>query len=257
MGAKCCAESAQADVPTGVVKLEDLPAVNIEGITDRLQRLELSLPFTRTLISVFEDKLNKAHADCGDDGYITLKALRTHLDSAAWAPIADPSSNLTKMLLSASFKADGQEADQIDFNYILMFALIHCAGKPIDKARTFYAILQDGGLEAHTQISATDKDFEPTFYKMCSFVTKDIVQMGVLTEEFSNMYTDDEFEKLESNDALEIVKEDQWLEEVYGAQSRLDNDEWLSKVQKDGNWIFDAKELRKRLFAAAEVEYKN
>ena len=111
MGAKCCAESAQADVPTGAVKLEDLPAVNIEGITDRLVRLELSLPFTRTLISVFEDRLNKAHADCGDSGHITLKALRSHLDTAAWAPIADPNSNLSKMLTSAIFKADGQEAD--------------------------------------------------------------------------------------------------------------------------------------------------
>ena len=81
--------------------------------------------------------------------------------------------------------------------------------------------------------------------------------MGVITGEFDNMYSDDEMGKLEDKDTLEIVKEDQWLEEVYGAQSRLDNDEWLSKVQKDGNWIFDAKELRKRLFAAAELEYKN
>ena len=81
--------------------------------------------------------------------------------------------------------------------------------------------------------------------------------MGVLAGEFDTIYDDDTLEKLEDSDVLEAIKEDQWLEEVYGAASRLDNDAWLAKVSKDANWIFVAKELRRRLFEAAQVDYKN
>ena len=35
-----------------------------------------------------------------------------------------------------------------------------------DKAEHFYNLLQDGGLEAHAQISANDNDLAPTFEKL-------------------------------------------------------------------------------------------
>ena len=87
--------------------MKDLPAVDLEGITDRFVRFEMSLPFTRTLINVFENKLNAAHKACGDDGYVTMTELRKELSSDAWAPLADPSSKLSKFLLSSIFKAEG------------------------------------------------------------------------------------------------------------------------------------------------------
>jgi hypothetical protein len=91
--------------------LKDLPAVDLTGVTDRFARLELGLPFTRTLINVFEVKLNAALKNCGDEGYVTLAALRKELDTQAWAALENPSSDLHKMLSSAAFKADGQGAD--------------------------------------------------------------------------------------------------------------------------------------------------
>ena len=36
----------------------------------------------------------------------------------------------------------------------------------------------------------------------------------------------------------------------------MHNQDWLQKVVKDGNWLFVAKDLRKRVFKAAEIDYK-
>ena len=51
----------------------------------------------------------------------------------------------------------------------MIFALINCAGKPVEKADVFYAMLQEGGIEQHKVISANDKDFKPLFHKMCAY----------------------------------------------------------------------------------------
>jgi len=55
-------------------------------------------------------------------------------------------------------------------------------------------------------------------------------------------YTDGE--KKELNDAAEVLLEDQWLEDMYGNASTLQNEAWIEKISKVGKWIFDAAELR-------------
>jgi len=35
---------------------------------------------------------------------------------------------------------------------------------------------------------------------------------------------------------------------VYGKLSRLENEEWMEKMEDEGKWIFDVKELRKMVF---------
>ena len=61
-----------------------------------------------------------------------------------------------------------------------MFALLHCAGKPLDKAKTLYCLLQKGGFEKQKWIAAKDRDLLPVFNKMCSFVTHDIFELAVI-----------------------------------------------------------------------------
>lgn len=175
------------------------------------------------------------------------------MTSEAWEVLNDPDSKLNKVLLSEYFKDEkkSQQPDQIDADYLRMFALIHCGGKPADKAKVLYCLLQEGGLEAHEQISAGDKDLIPVFQKMCKFVTTDIFSLAKASGDVVDIYNEDECRGLVSDDCLEIVREDQWLESVYGAQSRLENSAWLERVQKDGKWIFDPKELRAKLFAQA------
>ena len=89
---------------------------------------------------------------------MTLPALRKHLSSQAWAPLSDPNSALSKTLLSSAFKKKGTDggingdasaADQIDVESLKSWALLHCTGKPVDKAHAFFCVLQDGGFEKH------------------------------------------------------------------------------------------------------------
>ena len=167
----------------------------------------------------------------------------------------DAGSELSKTLLSPEFKSEGHNADQIDVTTLKMFSLLHCKHKkPLEKAKALYCILQDGGLTAHEQISATDKDLEPVFQKLCKLVTVDLFVLANANGGVSLIYNDEEGNKLVKKQSIEELREDIWLEEVYGAQSRLTNDAWLAKVaDKKASWIFEPKALRTKLFEMAKI----
>ena len=75
---------------------------------------------------------------------------------------------------------------------------------------------------------------------------------GEITEP---IYNDDEVENLKKQ--VEILREDQYLEDVYGVQSKLDNEPWLAKNAKEANWVFNTVSIRKRLFESAEIEMRH
>lgn len=233
--------------------MKDLEPVNWESMGDIYARFEAQLPFNRILVKDMIEKIDEAEKECGSAGFVTLQALRKALPSAAWEPLNDPKSKLTEVLLSAFFKNEekGQAADQVDSEYLKMFALLHCRApkKGKDKAEILYGLLQEGGFEAHEQISAGDKDLVPVFKKLCSFVTHDIFEMAKASGDSVEIYTAVEVASLISDGTLEIVREDQWLEGVYGVQARLENSAWVERVVKEGKWIYSATELRAKLFA--------
>ena len=41
---------------------------------------------------------------------------------------------------------------------LMCMAILHCGGSTKEKAEVWYGMLQDGGLSAHTFITAGDKD---------------------------------------------------------------------------------------------------
>lgn len=239
--------------------MEDLPALNLDGISDKYRRFEASLPFARTLVVSMIQKIEEAHKSCGETGYVTLAALAEALPTSAWAPLKDPSSQLANILLDDAFKnpEKNQAADQIDVEILTLVALLHCSGKPIDKTRAFYCILQEGGFEAHDMISAQDKDFAPVFEKLIRLSTADVFSLAEKTGNVPRIYEEDEVKLLVSEDLIEGLREDHFLEEVYGAQSRLQNDVWVEKVSKVANWVFDACELRKKVFDSASIPMRH
>lgn len=131
--------------------------------------------------------------------------------------------------------------------------MILCAGTNREKAEAFYAVLQDGGLTAHTFISAADKDLPPAFEKMCLLATVHLFEWAHSISDIECPF-EDSFEKL--REAHEDLREERFLDEVYGeAQSTLDNEVWLKAVSEKSKWIFNSKELRKAVFAQAKVKY--
>ena len=69
------------------------------------------------------------------------------------------------------------------------------------------------------------------------------------------MYEDGELESMK--ETSEVLREDQYLEDVYGSNSRLSNDEWLTAMIQKAKWIFDSAELRKRILAEAGIDAKH
>lgn len=136
----------------------------------------------------------------------------------------------------------------------MCYGLILCSGSPREKAEVFYAVLQDGGLTAHTFISAADKDLPPAFEKICLLAT---VHLFEFARDFSGIECpfEDDFDKL--REAHEDLREDKFLDEVYGqAQSKLDNEVWLKAVSDKTKWLFHSKDVRKLVFEQAKVTYK-
>ena len=68
----------------------------------------------------------------------------------------------------------------------------------MDKAKVLYDLLQEGGLEAHKQISATDKDMVPVFKKLCYFASVDIFDLTNSHGGHSHVYSNDECANLVS-----------------------------------------------------------
>lgn len=170
----CCEPSDSGD--QGVLK--DLEPLSIEGIKDKYTVWEYQQAFSVTPFKAFKEAVNSALEACGDEGFVTLTALADLLTTKAWSPLTKPDSALAKLLTSSFFKDEsaGQSADQIDAQTLILFGILHCrdSKKNMEKARGLYEVLQDGGFERHTHISAGDKDFKPTFEKMCTLVTCDL-----------------------------------------------------------------------------------
>lgn len=58
---------------------------------------------------------------------------------------------------------------------------------------------------------------------------------------------------MSSDDPLEILREDDFLDAVYGAKSRVHRDQWVEAVTNEANWIVNSDKLREKVMAAASV----
>lgn len=213
----------------------------------------MSLPFYRTPIKVFEVNLNQAHEACGNANFVTIAELAKVFTSPAWAQLTQDDSKLVKVLLSAAFKSDESAPDQIDITHLFCMGIIHCGGTPREKAEVFYAVLQDGGLSAHTFISAADKDMAPVFEKICALSTVHLFDWCYDITQYECPFADN-YDALKS--CHEDLREDVFLEAIYGSDNKLDNDVWLKNICEKGKWVFNSKEVRKAVFKQAEVSYK-
>ena len=65
-------------------------------------------------------------------------------------------------------------------------------------------------------------------------------------------YTEGEHRRIE--EAIETVRDD-WIDEVFDIDSKLEADEWRKRVCKSQNsWMFDADQLRTKIFESADLD---
>ena len=97
-----------------------------------------------------------------------------------------------------------------------MYGMLHCIGSffPIDKARCFYKLLQDGSLDTNSSLSASDKDLRPRFKTICRLVSTDLFKFASPTIE--NLYESDKSALTSAVEEL-LEGEGQWLDSMYGS----------------------------------------
>jgi len=135
----------------------------------------------------------------------------------------------------------------------MCMGVLACGGTPKEKAEVFYGILQDGGMSAHTHISASDKDMEPTFRKMCALSTVELFIWAHDITGFESPFAD-QYQTI--RDVHEDMREDIFLEAIYGNETKLDNEVWVKKIVETGKYVFNSKDLRKMIFKQCSIEYK-
>ena len=100
-----------------------------------------------------------------------------------------------------------------------------------------YELLQEGGIAKHATISAGDKDFPIVFKKICALVSTDLFKMA--SADIPNEYAGDERALKNAVDDI-LDGEGEFLDTMYGFQSRLHNEVWLDRVTSQGRYVFDA-----------------
>ena len=232
--------------------LTDLPEVSPDDKMDVYQRFELSLPFSRTLVNVFMQKLEIAEKESGSKGFVTIEELSSSFETPAWEGLRDYESDVSKLLRSNMFKNERKEhtATQIDTEYLRIFALLHCPGRKSDKAIYLHALLQEGDHTQYKHISANDKDFKPVFEKMCSIASWELFSTVAQIKDIDQIYSEDD--KIKLQEQVETLREDIFLEQIFGNESRLETDEFIKAISCH-KWCFKAAQFRSKLFAMAEI----
>ena len=105
-------------------------------------------------------------------------------------------------------------------------------------------------------MSAGDKDLEGVFMKLVAFASSDIIQLAAKFGDIKDVYTDEERNKLANSH--ETLREDVYLDGVFGAASALTNADWLLKsAEMENNWVFIPTEIRKRLCEITSIDEKH
>jgi hypothetical protein len=224
---------------------------------DPIEKIELGLPFCRSLIKTFVDHVRDAEKAAGGQGFVTVATLSEQFTSPAWNALLEQDSKLVRVLQSDAFKdpKKNQTLTQIDMDYLILFGIIHCQGNPTDKAEQWFDVLQEGGREAHEMITSNDKDFEPVFMKMCEFVTKDIFTDFARIHGLERKYGRSDLDAINKN-SIDILREDGYLDDVFGANSRLEYDAWIANTATNALYMFNGKELRNKVLAHVELDFR-
>ena len=111
---------------------------------------------------------------------------------------------------------------------MLAFGLLHCQGDNEQKAEALYRAIQDGGPEKHQFLSATDKDIEPVFDNLVKFALTDLTKLMIDIAQIHPMDLEDRDGEVQ--DFMGDIIENNFLEPIFGVDSRLSYDEFVNKV---------------------------
>lgn len=174
----------------------DLPEIPMDNINDLFSEFELKMPFTRTLLTRYMEKVENAERVNGNQGFVTIQQLASELKTPVWQGLNSDADQLYKFMTSGIFKVVGQSADVLDTPRLKIFGLLHCRHTIRKKAHFFYEFLQQGDHVKFPQISAGDKDFAPNFQMICDVACWNFYEALKSIDVVSELYNQGDIEKL-------------------------------------------------------------
>lgn len=124
-----------------------------------------------------------------------------------------------------------------------ILGILMCYGDPDEKAEEMFQIINDNGVSSMT---CNDKDLGPTLKALWEAAT-----ITAFEQEAAVLGGQNEITEKQIADAREKYDElvDDWLDEVYGVENKLERDEWVDIVstKEEASWIFDQNSIRQRL----------
>ena len=231
---------------------------------DLIETWELQLPFSRCSFYTFEYLLQKAHEESGNLGYVTFHAISQNFTTKAWVPLHERKSELSLFLMQ-HLQHENKEA--FDFESLMIFGLLHCVDRsnPVNKAKAFFSVLQDGGSAKQSHINARDRDWIPVankLFRLACIVPAEgsrqsakysAGELRAISEVMPEVDPDNAFSKVLGWNDEEVSL----LEDLFGTNSTIRFEVFVESCSKHANWIFNAPEVRRRIFEAAEITMKH
>lgn len=158
-----------------------------------------------------------------------------------WADLANDDSLLVKVLTSEYFE-DEENKGSISRDTMILYAVLSSNGDANTKARVLYDVLQDNNQEF---ISANDKDFNGSYSKLVDLATKLVYShLTVVDASAEPKVAPSDFSQID--DKKEELSE-AFLDDVFGAASKLTRKEWEAKVAKTQKYLFSIKDTRTKV----------
>jgi len=136
---------------------------------------------------------------------------------------------------------------------------LNCYGDAKRKVEVLFNILQDGGVNNHPMISASDKDFPPFWNNLLNFATLYLFELAEKNFGIKNHFVENmEAIKavIEDDDDYDSMQGGVFLTNVFGNESKLEYEIWRDAIIKHTPYLFDPHLLRLEIFKFAKVDYK-
>ena len=117
-----------------------------------------------------------------------------------------------------------------------------CEGTPQEKASEFYEILNDD----RENISCSDKDFKETLYRMF-YIASEMVFLNASDQNFGGKLITIRPQDIETAKEKYDELKEEFLDEVFGSEARLDRTEWETNVVQYQAYLFSPELIRQKL----------
>ena len=215
--------------------------------------------------------LNAAHEKDGAKGTVTIASLASHFNTPAWKDLKNKQSEFVAFLRQT---CEGDDESSFDYQKLVMLGLLYCVDgkKPTEKAIALFNLLQEGGAEKQEYIAAGDKDFPYVMHSILSLAsTGALLGSGCMqnyspeeqrdmgkglfavsgVELPSNLEEADQFVAPDPDDKFNFI------DVVFGVQSKVTYALFLEQTITRGPWFFNAATLREKLWAHAEIPIRH